>query len=215
MILVLVLVIGVLVVTQLQSASFVSLKWEIRLGDLISFNITASVERDMTWAFIPAKWAHLNNTRVIANVTSIPSLCILYTSGTFITNVVNPLKVSCLFDNGTPLSEEDQFINSLISMALFPNGSWNELDFLYADEYDGEFRMYEPDYRWIARTEGDEFYFSYWGISWHSTIGWAARIDVTTGIPMFIEKYDAYHDAGSYSDRIELHLNGDSLALSS
>jgi len=207
-VLVLVLVIGSLFVTQLQPMSFVSLEWEIHLGDAISFNITASVDRDMSWDFIPARWTHLNNTTVIANVTSLPSLCIFYTSWGFIRDIVSPLKVSCFFENGTDLSEEDRFIESLISKALFPNGSWNELDMLFADEYEGEFRMYEPDYRWVASLNGDEFYFFYGGISWHSTIGWSARIDTATGIPMFIEKHDEYHDAGHYGDRIELHLNG-------
>ncbi|MBN2228735.1 MAG: hypothetical protein JW779_04005 [Candidatus Thorarchaeota archaeon] len=212
--LVLVLAISLLLVMQFQSMSIVFLEWEVEPGDLIQFNVTASVERDETWSRIPPRWMHLNNTTVIANVTNLPSLYILYTSGRFISEVVSPLKVSCFFENGTDLSEEDQFIESLISMALFPNGSWNELDLLFADEYEGDrFRIYTPDYRWIAYLNGNEFYFSYTGISWHSTIGWSARIDTATGIPVFIVKYDGYHDAGFYSDRIELRLSADAVDL--
>ena len=114
--------------------------------------------------------------------------------------------MTCTFENGTPLSDSDMFIESLVSKALLPVVRWESFDLLFPDQWNGEWEMYEPDYTWVAGFDDGQFFFGYLGESWHYSKGWSARINMTSGVPVWIENHDKYHDYGFTTDVIELTL---------
>jgi hypothetical protein len=182
------------------------LEWNIKSGDSLVYEINVTATRDDFNELASPLWAHLNNTRIVVRVTQLPLILPFYSSTNYIKSIVMTSKVSCRFENGTLLYEPDLFIESLVSKALLPVGSWEYLDSMFPDEWSGEFEMYEPDYTWIARFDEEQFFFGYLGVSWHYTKGWSARMNVTSGIPMFIETHDNYHDCGFTIDILELTL---------
>jgi hypothetical protein len=133
-------------------------------------------------------------------------LLAFYTSEDFIESVVEVPKVWCCFENGTPLSDSDLFVESLVSRALLPVASWEYFDLVFPDQWSGEWEMYEPDYTWVAGFDEEQFFFGYLGESWHFSKGWTARINMTTGVPFMIETHDNYHDYGFTTDVLELFL---------
>ena len=182
------------------------LEWNIKTGDSLVYEINVTATRDDINELFTPMWAHLNNTRIVVTVTHLPMIQPFYSSTDYIESIVNISKISCRFENGTPLSDSDLFLESLISKALLPVGSWEFLDVMFLDDWSGEWEMYEPDYTWIARFNEEGFFFGYLGLSWHSTKGWSAMMNVTSGVPLFIETHDNYHDYGSTIDILELTL---------
>lgn len=182
------------------------LEWNIKTGDVLTYEINVTGGRDEPNQPFSYLWAHLNNTRILVNVTHLSVLLAFYTAEDFIESVVEVPKVTCRFENGTPLSDSDLFIESLVSKALLPVTSWEAFDLLFPDQWSGESQMYEPDYTWVAGFDEGQFFFGYLGISWHYTKGWSSRINMTTGVPLMIETHDNYHDFGSTTDVLELIL---------
>lgn len=184
----------------------IELEWNVKSGDLLSYELYATGTRDELNQGLGFKWSHLNNTRILVNITYLPILSDLYTSEAFLENIVQVTKVSCSFENGTPLSDQDLFIETLVSKSLLPVIPWEYLDSMFPDQWIGEFQMYEPDYTWVSRFDDDLFVFGRLGNSWHFTKGWSALINMTAGIPFKIENHDNYHDYGFTTDILELTL---------
>lgn len=182
------------------------LEWNIEIGDSLIFNLNVTAESDSFNELWQSSWAHLNNTRIIANVISLPTIQPIYTSAEYIESVVMTSKVSCRFENGSMLSEEDMFIESLVSKALLPICQWEYLDQLFSDQPVAEFQMYEPDYAWTVSIDEGTLLFGKYGISWHFTKGWSTRVNMTSGVPLMIETHDNYHDAGYTNDSLQLTL---------
>ncbi|MFW9797825.1 MAG: hypothetical protein ACFFE2_12370 [Candidatus Thorarchaeota archaeon] len=181
-------------------------EWNVIKGSLLTYEINVTGDRDELNGLYSYQWVHLNNTRIIVNVTYLPNLVEFYTSENFILDVVDVQKVVCCFENGTSLSESDSFVSTLISRALLPVSSWKNFDSMFPDHFSGQWEMYEPNYSWVAGFEGDRFFFGYLGESWHFSRGWSAQIELTSGIPYRIENHDNYHDYGFTTDIIELTL---------
>lgn len=203
-----VILLSQLIITPTSEPPIVAngLEWKVKSGDLLTFSIYVTGSRSFELEGFGYIWTHLNNTRIVANVIGLPTLDGFYNSTDFIDGIVELQKVSCTFENGTSLSYDDLFLRGLISMALFPTGSWIELDLLFSNSWNGEWMMYGPDYVWVSRLDEETFFFGHLGESWHFTKGWSSRINTTTGIPLAIEIHDDYHDAGFTSDSLHMDL---------
>lgn len=206
-------IVGFVLVVQLVSIStseppliIYEPEWNVTTDLLLTYEINVTGDRDELNRAYSYLWAHLNHTRIIANVTYLPNLLEFYTSEDFILGVVDVQKVVCRFENGTSLSESDFFISTLISKALLPVSSWKHFDSMFPNHFSGQWEMYGPDYSWVAGFEGNRFFFGYLGESWHYSKGWSAWINVTSGIPYRIENHDSYHDYGFTTAIIELNL---------
>jgi hypothetical protein len=206
-ILVIVLVIQLMVFSTSEPPVVITeLEWDIKDGDFLAYEINVTGVRDDFNEAVSYFWTHLNNTRILVNVTHLPVLLAFYTIEDFIENIVEIPKVTCCFDNGTPLSDSDLFIKTLVSRALLPVTSWENFDPIFLDQWNGETQMYEPDYTWVAGFNNGQFFFGNLGESWHYTKGWSAKINMTTGVPFYIETHDSYHDVGFTTDILELFL---------
>jgi hypothetical protein len=206
-ILVLVLVTQLMVFSTSEPPVVITgLEWNIKAGDFLTYEINVTGARDDFNEQVSYLWAHLNNTRILVNVTHLPVLLAFYTNEDFIESIVEIPKVTCCFDNGTPLSDSDLFIESLVSRALLPVVPWENFDLLFPDHWNGDWEMYGPDYTWVACFDNGQLFFGHIGESWHFTKGWSARINMTTGVPLMIETHDNYHDAGFTTDVLELIL---------
>lgn len=207
-----VLVIMLIILLGLNTTSeppfvITELEWNIEVGDSLIFDLNVTAESDSFNELWQSSWTHLNNTRVIANVTSLPLIQqIYYTSAEYLESIVMTLKVSCRFENGSQLSETDRFIESLVSKALLPVCRWDYLDHLFSDQPVPEWQMYEPDYRWGITIDEDAVFFGEYGESWHYTKGWSTKVNMTSGVPLMIETHDNYHDAGYTNDCLQLTL---------
>ena len=206
-ILVIVLVIQLMVFSTSEPPVVITeLEWNVKPGDSLVYEIKVTGARDDFNELYSYKWAHLNNTRILVDITYLSELLAFYTPEDFIENVVEVQKVACCFENGTSLSVSDLFIKTLVSKALLPVTSWENFDPIFLDQWSGETQMYEPDYTWVAGFNNGQFFFGNLGQSWHYTMGWSAMINMTTGVPFYIETHDNYHDAGFTTDILELFL---------
>ena len=199
---------GVIVVSQLPTMAFTSFEWNIEVGDELVFHISSTGIIGFGWSTL--QWTHLNNSIIVANITNLPELYSFYTSHSFISDVVNITKVNCRFQNGTSVSGYDRIVESLISMALLPTNSWNEIDSLFLDVHTRRGTSWYMEYTWVSRYEEDDFFFGHQGSFFEGMKGWNAHINMTTGIPVTIEDYD--HMLGGYEnlrlDLIEFNESG-------
>ena len=199
-----IVLVGVVVISQLPPMVFSSFEWDVKLGDSMTFKILVTGNPRIQGDYESLQWFHLNNTVIIANVTHLPTLVSFYTSDSFIVEVVNITKVSCIFENGTQITGNDRVVTDLISMALIPIGSWNELDSLFLDDYIHSQSFGDFEYTWVSRYENSHFFFSHHGDFAEGEKGWKSHISITSGIPKSIEWYE-YRGWGN--DRVSLQLD--------
>ena len=117
------------------------LDWNVKTGDSLVYEIRVTGARDDSNEQYPYLWSHLNNTRILVDVTYLSELLAFYTPEDFIENVVEVQKVACRFENGTSLSVSDLFIKSIVSKALMPVTSWENFDPIFLDQWSGETQM--------------------------------------------------------------------------
>jgi len=184
------LCIGMILMTQLPPITFVSINWGIEEGLELTIGISLSGRSSYNYEDQQLSWLFLNNTNIVAKVTNLPILTTVYTSDGFIEQIVNVTKVECRFENGSSFAGDNLFIASVISQALLPIGGWNEIDFLYFDEYNPDPAFVDDmEYRWVSRFEDGSFFFAHQGIDRDGGEGWNSWINTTTGTPSNITIY--------------------------
>lgn len=162
--------------------------WFIEVGDELDFSIEIR-----GYDVYPPTLVELNNIEIKANITSLPNLSLFFTAGTFISGVVDVIKVSCTFSNGSEIDEAyEDVLNSLISRSILPIGFWEQIDFLYADDYDHYYVGFGPIWTWVSRVESDLFFFAHQSKEYHGSEGWKTHVNMTTGLPVDIELYEDF-----------------------
>jgi len=187
-----ILLVSVIVISQLPPMVISSFEWNVEVGDELVFQIISTGIIGFGGQG-KLQWLHLNNSIIIANITYLPNLSSFYTSHSFISDVVNVTKVSCRFENGSLVQENDRIIVNLISMSLLPGNSWNELDSLFLDDYIRSLSFGDMEYTWVSRYDENDFFFGHQGSFAEGTNGWKALVNMTTGSPITLENYDYIH----------------------
>ncbi len=187
---VLILVITLTVIISQQPIIQFTGDWFIEVGNELDFRIEVrGYHIDFGYEY-PPTYIEFNNTEIKANITSLPNLVFIFTAGSFLSSVVDVIKVSCTFSNGSVIDEDYEYVLiSLISRTILPIGFWEQIDFLYADDYDHDYVGFGPIWTWVSRVEGDLFFFAHQSKEYHGSEGWRAHVNMTTGLPVDIELY--------------------------
>ncbi len=127
----------------------------------------------------------LNGTTIEANITSLPSVDEISDADSFLSNIVQTVKVHCNFANGTELaSGSNNTISNSVSACLLPIGNWSVLDLLFEDELPG----WEPGAEYYAsKLNNTHFVFECLSCgSYDDSIKWTSEISLENGVPINI-----------------------------
>ena len=190
--LVIILGISIFVITFGFRVSFaLNLEWDVSEGNSFTYQIT-SYERD----------ANLNGSLLTATITQLPTLPIIISANTFVTDVIEISKVNCTFQNGSLLPGSCQFFyNNILSHCILPIGDWSLIEWLYPDPESRSYGSLGTQSTYISKRYDDYFHLGYIGIDFDSSRGWNAEISLDSGIPTNI-KYWRY--GIPYSDNITI-----------
>jgi len=161
--------------------------WAIDVGDEFEYDITVIGNRTTSTGVLPPPLEPMNNTRIAVEITTLPNLTMMYYSHLFVQEVVNSLKTSSQFEDGSPIPlEHYNIINSHVSMSLIPIGAWGHLDSLFPDQVNRDLGNHES---FMSRFESDFFFFGYWENQSRPRPRideWYGIYDVETGVPSLI-----------------------------
>jgi hypothetical protein len=156
--------------------------WQIDEGEQFVFEI--SVEGySKTGSFItPVAQMLLNNSRIQVEIVSLPANAIILDGQTFAQHVIEHLKTSTRFENGTSIPAGLYFeLNNLASRSFFPRGPWNYLDEFYPDQFAQP--MNETAESYISYLLDDVFYVGHIAYGEGQASGWHCLCSKDTGIP--------------------------------
>jgi len=160
-----------------QSMTF---SWAIEEGDVFIFDVSVTGITTTGTMSLPPPLASMNNTRISVEVISLPNVTIIFYARNFIENIVEYLKTSSTFVNGTSIPVE---INTHISMSMLPIGGWNHLDTLFPNEISRPIMEHES---YLSARLRNSFYFGYSLNETYDQSEWHGIIDLNTGVPQMV-----------------------------
>lgn len=164
-----------------QSMTF---SWAIEEGDVFIFDVSVTGVRTTGTTSLPPPLASMNNTRISVEIISLPNATIIFYASNFIENIVEHLKTSSTFANGTSIPAEDYFvINTHISGSMLPIGGWSHLDALFPNEIDRPIMEHES---YLSARLRNSFYFGYSLNETYNQSEWHGIIDLNTGVPQMV-----------------------------
>ncbi|MFX1367778.1 MAG: hypothetical protein ACFFAY_04195 [Promethearchaeota archaeon] len=157
--------------------------WGLELQDEFTYEIGVFGVYGTNWNEIsgPVPFEELNQTRILAKITYLPSLENSSTSEAFVDNVVNPMKVECRLASGSELDPDYQTsLERFISRCILPLGDFAFIDVLFPDE------CLQSGISYCAKQHDDHFRFGhrYFGVD----VGydWYSNNSLSTGLPFII-----------------------------
>lgn len=162
-----------------------SFSWAVNEGDEFFFDTTVDGQYSYT-SFIPEELLAAANISISVKIVSLPD-CFIESEQDFI-SLINTVKVSCTYLNGTDLSyDAASSLNAFVSRFILPIGGWEYIDWLYPDNKDDD----AARNGWIidsylSESQEDRFYFGYYYSYIDSGNSWGAYISTATGIPQHI-----------------------------
>ncbi len=176
------------------------LSWNIDEGDSLTYNIVSNVSY------------FNNNTVIIANVTALPQIWILYPFNSFTSSIIEMSKVDLLYENGSALGSYDDYFRMLLSRVILPCGEWELLDSLFVNPEDAHYGPTTSLAGFVSKLESDYFLLGYVSVDFDSDRGWNAHISLETGLPFYIQTWvnDYSYTTGTFRSnpqtRLELFL---------
>ena len=162
-----------------QSMTFT---WGIEVGDEFVYEVSVTGNTTTGTQVLPPPLEPMNNTRIIVEIISLPNLTLYYHGTPFIEGVVEHLKTTTRFDDGSDIPNEFFFtINSHASWCILPTGAWGHLDSLFPNQVN----ISIPDQESYMTVSGtDSFFFGYWLNVTTNESEWHGIIDLNTGMPV-------------------------------
>jgi hypothetical protein len=161
-----------------------NLGWNAQVGDefiyeLESIYIYAESNFNTT---IFTQLEALNHTQVRMEIILLPDIPPLLDDDTLSTGIIDTVKTSCTFENGSelPVYYGDE-INLLLSACLLPVGDWDLLDRCFADDVSEAFfpGMY------TSKLHEDHFNIGYELWPGDGIYKWSANVTLENGVPQF------------------------------
>ncbi len=185
--LVITLSVGFLTEYVRQSMTF---SWAIEESDVFIFDVSVTGNTSTSTITLPPQLAAMNNSRIAVEIVSLPNVTIVFYGSNFIETVVEHLKTSSTFSNGTIIPVQYYFaINSHVSNCFLPIGGWGHLDYFFPYEIDRPFLEHES---YLSASSRNYFYFGYSSNSSNQISEWHGIIDLNTGVPQIVSFSD-YH----------------------
>jgi hypothetical protein len=158
--------------------------WAIEEGYVFIFDVSVIGNTTTGTTSLPPQLLGMNNTRIAVEIVSLPNVTITYYARNFIANIVEHLKTSSTFVNGSDIPSEYYFaINSHASMSMLPIGGWGHLDSFFPNEIADPLMDYES---YLAVHLQNSFYFGYSSNETYQTSEWHGICDLTTGVPYIV-----------------------------
>ena len=178
-----------------------SLRWGVEVGDQFTYRVLVDgylrvedPENDSNIIYQPAFFAPMNNTVIIATVARLPPLAAWFDDSSFVSEVINQIKVNCTFENGTSIQEEfHNEIAAIMSHCILPVGDWPFLDLLFLDSpTDAFFTGY------LSKAHMNCFSISHrtWAID--GLFLWTGNVSLTVGMLMIAEDMADTPSTGYY-----------------
>ncbi|MFW9974058.1 MAG: hypothetical protein ACFFDQ_02165 [Candidatus Thorarchaeota archaeon] len=158
--------------------------WTIEEGQEFVFAVKVTGITTTNYSVSPPPFVEMNNTYIRVEILSLPNVTIIFYADTFLKNIVEPIKTSSSFSNGTDIPTEFRFIiNRHISQCILPVGGWRHLDFFFPNQIDIPFVEHES---YISKFYGNSFYFGYSINATNEAQDWYGIIDLETGVPHIV-----------------------------
>lgn len=158
--------------------------WIIEEGDEFIFDVKVTGNMIVNSTVLPPPFIKMNNTQIHAEVLSLPNVSIIFYAQTFLEDIVEHMKTSTTFSNGTALPTGVGFIiNRLISQSILPIGGWTHLDSFFPNQIDKPSMEHES---YLSRFQNNLFYFGYSANETNETQEWHGIIDLETGVPQVV-----------------------------
>jgi hypothetical protein len=153
-------------------------------------------------SYDPPFYTPMNNTKIIMNISSLPSTPLPANKDAFAERVIEYMKTACRFENESaiPLVFHDR-INQILSHCLLPIGNWEYLDSLYPNEIEN------PFFPGVYISKKCSEHFEIGHILWtgYGEENWYGNVSLTLGIPISAESFVDSVDTGART-RIRLIL---------
>jgi hypothetical protein len=164
--------------------------WAVEEGEVFIFDISVTGNISTGTITLPPQLAPMNNTRIAVEIASLPNVTIIFYGSDFIETVVEHLKTSSTFANGTIIPVQYySTINSHVSSCILPIGGWSHLDFFFPNYIDRPFLEHDS---YLSASSGNYFYFGHSSNSSNRRSEWHGIIDLITGVPKIVTFSD-YH----------------------
>ena len=161
-----------------QSMTF---SWAIEEGDVFHFDVSVTGFTSTNTTTLPPPLAPMNNTRIAVEIVSLPNVTITFYASNFIENIVEHMKTSSTFANGSNIPTQYYFpFNSHASKSMLPIGGWSQLDSFFPNKIDRPFFEYES---YLSARLRNSFYFGFSLNETYEVSEWYGLYDLTTGIP--------------------------------
>jgi hypothetical protein len=182
-ILTLVITLSVGFVTEYARQS-ITFFWAIDEGDEFIFDVMVKGNTTTGSTVLPPLFAEMNNTRISLEIFSLPNVSVIFYGESFIENVVEHLKISSSFMNGSAIPTEYRFtINTHVSNCFLPIGGWSHLDSLFPNEVD---RTINESESYLSAHQRSSFFFGYSSIAAYDSHEWHGIVDLETGVPSIV-----------------------------
>ena len=168
-----------------QSMTF---SWAIEENDVFVYEISVIGNTTTGTTTVPPQFAPMNNTRIAVEIVSLPNVSITFYAIDFIENIVEFLKTSTTFENGTGLHVQYSYaINSHVSNCILPIGGWSHLDSFFPNDIE---RPLLNDESYISVQFRDYFFFGYSYNNTNQHIEWFSHLNKLDGVPQLISFYN-------------------------
>jgi hypothetical protein len=155
--------------------------WAITEGDAYFFDIVVTGNTTTGSTTLPPLFVEMNNTRISVEMISLPNVSIIFYSDGFIERVVEHMKTTSQFANGSAIPTEFRStINIHSSYCILPIGAWHHLDSFFPSAVNRSVIGHES---YLASHRGSSFYFGYSTTTETNTHEWHTFIDLQTGVP--------------------------------
>jgi hypothetical protein len=176
---------GVVTENVRQSMTF---SWAIEEGDIFIFDVSVTGNISTGTQALPPGLLVMNNTRIAVEIISLPNVTITFYASDFIENVVEHMKTSSTFVNGTSIPSEFYYaINTHLSKCMLPIGGWTHLDSFFPNDLHRPFMEHES---YLSARFRNSFYFGYSLNETTLQTRWYGIFDLNTGVPQIVSFWE-------------------------
>ena len=163
-------------------------EWAIDEGDVFIYDVLVKGNTTTGTQALPPELLSMNNTRIAVEIISLPNVTIIFYADDFIEDVVEYMKTSSSFVNGTNIPSEYYYvINTHMSRCMVPVGGWTHLDAFFPNELRRPFMEHES---YISARFRNYFYFGYGLNETYEQTKWFGLFDFETGVPQIVSIWE-------------------------
>ena len=159
----------------------------MEIGDVLIYEISG-------WNATGDDYHSWDSIYLLVEIVHLPTIPEILRNVTFHLYVVEPMKITCSFLNGSDLPRYWSIYKNLVSFSILPIGDWDFLDSFYPDQEElHPFTVGTVDYLSEMREENFLFGGRHWDVD---PSQWHANVSLTLGVPLDITSHIGPSDIG-------------------